>query len=64
MTAAGRDYRLPSPGTGAELDALAGSFNGLLERLHETSHAHRPVGDRMPSAGGLHGFSNLAGASR
>jgi two-component system, OmpR family, sensor kinase len=35
MTAADRDHRLPIPGTGDELDALAGSFNGLLERLHE-----------------------------
>ena len=35
MTAADRDHRLPIPGTGDELDALAGSFNGLLGRLHE-----------------------------
>ena len=35
MTAADRDHRLPIPGTGDEFDALAGSFNGLLERLHE-----------------------------
>jgi heavy metal sensor kinase len=35
MTAADRDRRLPMPGTGDELDALAGSFNGLLERLRE-----------------------------
>ena len=35
MTAADRDHRLPSPGTGDELDALAGSFNGLLDRLHQ-----------------------------
>jgi heavy metal sensor kinase len=35
MTAADRDQRLPIPGTGDELDALAGSFNGLLQRLHE-----------------------------
>src|SRR5262249_55252998 len=35
MTAADRDQRLPIPGTGDELDALAGSFNGLLPRLHE-----------------------------
>jgi heavy metal sensor kinase len=35
MTPADRDRRLPIPGTGDELDALAGSFNGLLERLHE-----------------------------
>ena len=35
MTAADRDHRLPIPGTGDEFDALAGSFNGLLGRLHE-----------------------------
>src|SRR5262249_38014941 len=35
MTPADRDRRLPIPGTRDELDALAGSFNGLLERLHE-----------------------------
>ncbi len=35
MTAADRDQHLPMPGTGDELDTLAGSFNGLLERLHE-----------------------------
>ena len=35
MTAADRDHRLPSPRTGDELDALAGSFNGLLDRLHQ-----------------------------
>lgn len=28
------DGRLPSPGTGDELEAFAGSFNGLLDRLH------------------------------
>src|SRR5262249_54426594 len=27
--------RLPKPGTGDELDLLAGSFNGLLDRLHQ-----------------------------
>jgi signal transduction histidine kinase len=35
MTAADRNHHLPSPGTGDELDALAGSFNGLLDRLHQ-----------------------------
>jgi two-component system, OmpR family, sensor kinase len=35
MTAANRDLRLPSPQTGDELDALANSFNGLLDRLHQ-----------------------------
>jgi two-component system, OmpR family, sensor kinase len=35
MTAADRNHRLPSPGTGDELDTLAGSFNGLLDRLHQ-----------------------------
>jgi heavy metal sensor kinase len=29
------DQRLPIPGTGDELDLLAGSFNGLLDRLHQ-----------------------------
>ena len=28
------DCRLPSPGTGDELEDFAGSFNGLLDRLH------------------------------
>lgn len=28
------DARLPSPGTGDELEAFAQSFNGLLERMH------------------------------
>ena len=35
MTTVDRDHRLPSPATGDELDALANSFNGLLDRLHE-----------------------------
>jgi two-component system, OmpR family, sensor kinase len=35
MTAADRDQRLPSPQTGDELDALANSFNGLLDRLQQ-----------------------------
>ena len=35
MTAADRDQRLPSPQTGDELDALASSFNGLLDRLQQ-----------------------------
>jgi heavy metal sensor kinase len=35
MSMADRDHRLPMPGTGDELDMLAGSFNGLLERLHQ-----------------------------
>ncbi len=33
MTSVDRDQRLPSPATGDELDALANSFNGLLDRL-------------------------------
>jgi two-component system, OmpR family, sensor kinase len=35
MSATDRDQRLPSPGTGDELEDLAHSFNGLLGRLHE-----------------------------
>ncbi len=35
MSMADRDQRLPIPGTGDELDLLAGSFNGLLDRLHQ-----------------------------
>jgi signal transduction histidine kinase len=35
MTADDRAQRLPSPGTGDELEGLARSFNGLLDRLHE-----------------------------
>jgi heavy metal sensor kinase len=35
ITTLDRDQRLPSPRTGDELDALANSFNGLLDRLHE-----------------------------
>jgi heavy metal sensor kinase len=46
MTAADRDQRLPIPGTGGELDALAGSFNGLLDRLHqEVERQKRFTGD-------------------
>jgi heavy metal sensor kinase len=35
MTTVDGDQRLPSPATGDELDALANSFNGLLDRLQE-----------------------------
>ncbi|GAC1473086.1 MAG: hypothetical protein NVSMB9_21120 [Isosphaeraceae bacterium] len=35
MGASAFDHRLPSPGTGDELQELADSFNGLLDRLHE-----------------------------
>lgn len=35
MSLAHGDHRLPIPGTGDELDLLAGSFNGLLDRLHQ-----------------------------
>ena len=35
MSMAHGDQRLPIPGTGDELDLLAGSFNGLLDRLHQ-----------------------------
>ncbi len=35
MSMADGDQRLPIPGTGDELDLLAGSFNGLLDRLHQ-----------------------------
>jgi two-component system, OmpR family, sensor kinase len=35
MSMADGDQRLPSPGTGDELDLLASSFNGLLDRLHQ-----------------------------
>jgi heavy metal sensor kinase len=46
MTAADRDQRLPMPGTGDEFDALAGAFNGLLERLHgEVERQKRFTGD-------------------
>jgi signal transduction histidine kinase len=46
MTALDRDQRLPSPATGDELDALANSFNGLLDRLHEEfDHQKRFTGD-------------------
>ncbi len=36
MTTADRGQHLPSPETGDELEHLARSFNGLLDRLHET----------------------------
>ncbi len=46
MTAADRDHRLPMPGTGDEFDALAGAFNGLLQRLHrEVERQERFTGD-------------------
>ena len=57
MTAADRNHRLPIPGTGGELDLLAGSFNGLLDRLHqEVERQKRFTGDashelRTPLAG-------------
>ena len=35
MSMAHGDQHLPMPGTGDELDLLAGSFNGLLDRLHQ-----------------------------
>ena len=35
ITTLDRNQRLPSPRTSDELDALAKSFNGLLDRLHE-----------------------------
>ena len=35
MNAADRDQHLPIPETGDELDLLANSFNGLLDRLHQ-----------------------------
>ncbi len=35
MSMADGNARLPIPGTGDELDLLAGSFNGLLDRLHQ-----------------------------
>jgi signal transduction histidine kinase len=35
MSMADGDQRLPIPGTGDELALLAGSFNGLLDRLHQ-----------------------------
>jgi signal transduction histidine kinase len=35
MSAEDRDQRLPSPGTGDELEDLGRSFNDLLSRLHE-----------------------------
>ena len=36
MTAADLGQRLPTPGTGDELDELGRAFNDLLDRLHET----------------------------
>jgi signal transduction histidine kinase len=35
MSAADGRNRLPSPGTGDELESLASAFNGLLDRLHQ-----------------------------
>jgi heavy metal sensor kinase len=46
MTAADRNQRLPSPGTGDEIEDLARSFNGLLGRLHEAiARQERFAGD-------------------
>ncbi len=46
MNAADRNQRLPSPQTGDELDALANSFNGLLDRLQqEFERQNRFTGD-------------------
>jgi heavy metal sensor kinase len=41
MSAADRDQRLPTPGTGDELDELGQAFNGLLDRLHESFERQR-----------------------
>jgi two-component system OmpR family sensor kinase len=41
MTAADRNQRLPSPQTGDELDALASSFNGLLDRVQQEFERQR-----------------------
>ena len=41
MTPEHKDERLPSPGTGDELEVLARSFNGLLGRLHEALERQR-----------------------
>lgn len=41
MTADDKEQRLPSPGTGDELEALARSFNGLLGRFHEAIERQR-----------------------
>ena len=35
MSVSDRRHHLPSPGTGDELEGLAQSFNGLLDRLHQ-----------------------------
>src|SRR3954452_25225546 len=35
MSVSDRGHHLPSPGTGDELEGLAHSFNGLLDRLHQ-----------------------------
>jgi two-component system, OmpR family, sensor kinase len=41
MTAADLGHRLPSPGTGDELDELGRAFNDLLDRMHEAFlHIH------------------------
>jgi signal transduction histidine kinase len=41
MTPDDREGRLPSPGTGDELEDLASSFNDLLGRLHEAMERQR-----------------------
>ncbi len=46
MSISDRRYHLPSPGTGDELEGLAQSFNGLLDRLHhELERQTRFTGD-------------------
>ncbi len=46
MSAADRGQHLPSPGTRDELEELAQSFNGLIDRLHEAlARQHRFTGD-------------------
>lgn len=41
LTANDAGGRLPRPGTGDELESLAGAFNGLLDRLHDAFERQR-----------------------
>ena len=63
MSMAHGDQRLPMPGTGDELDLLAGSFNGLLDRLHQEFETAKAIYRRC-FAPAAHAAGGAAGPAR